>query len=91
MGCNKGVPCNKDLLGGTAKKKTKVNPVKSLAKSIKEWAKAGFPLAHKTEHAKRFATCCACSMLVGHMCTKCGCVAYAKTKLKTEKCPIGKW
>ena len=94
MGCGSGVPCAKDLLKGRSAANTKKKPVnvaKTFAKSMKAWAKSGFALASRSDHAKRFAVCCACPELVGHICKKCTCLAFAKTKLGSEKCPIGKW
>lgn len=41
--------------------------------------------------AARKATCEACDHLVKNTCNLCGCRYLAKLKLKTEKCPIGKW
>ena len=70
--------------------------VHSLAKSVFDWAKAGFQLAPDAVHAERQATCGACehwkptAFLGTGSCTKCGC-SGVKLKLATSKCPIGKW
>ncbi len=91
--CAKGVPCKKWGRVGAAKKKT-ISAVKvaaSFTKSMAVWAASGMKVMSKAEHAKRYATCCTCEHMVGHMCTRCTCLAYAKTKLATEKCPVGKW
>lgn len=41
----------------------------------------------------RLAECKSCEHLFKptNSCLKCGCFVQAKTWLKTEKCPIGKW
>lgn len=47
------------------------------------------------EQSRRMAICHACVGPDGHFngrtCDLCGCVVNWKTKLATEKCPIGKW
>lgn len=40
----------------------------------------------------RWRLCRECpELLVGSMCSKCGCFMKAKVKLKDASCPIGKW
>lgn len=46
---------------------------------------------NSVEQEHRLAICKACEFFTGITCLKCGCVARFKTKLATEKCPIGKW
>lgn len=94
MGCSQGVPCLKNLLKATAAPKKSIKPAavaKQFAKSMKTWAKSGFKVASKANHAARYAVCCTCPKMVGHFCQECSCLALAKTKLETEKCPISKW
>jgi hypothetical protein len=43
------------------------------------------------ERDRRMAICQDCEFFTGLTCLKCGCVARWKTKLATEKCPVGKW
>lgn len=43
------------------------------------------------ERDRRMAICYICEFFTGTSCEKCGCVARWKTKLATEKCPMGKW
>jgi hypothetical protein len=71
---------------------------KFLTKSLKQWAKAGFPVADKQTVKARKQSCINCGfwnaearMGLGK-CThqKCGCTKI-KWWLATEKCPIGKW
>ena len=70
---------------------------KNLGKAAVDWTKSGFKMSDKEEYDKRMVICRACpywkelpgSRLIGR-CLKCGCTG-AKQKIKTSKCPIGKW
>lgn len=62
-----------------------------LTKSIKEWLCAGLPLAKNELHQARYVICKRCPHFNQFYCRECGCVAFVKTKLFTEKCPVGKW
>ena len=46
--------------------------------------------ADKTIAARR-AACEACDRWDHGRCNECGCYTYAKTRLKSEACPLGKW
>jgi len=84
-----------------AKKKPKEPPlhvkIKTLTKSIYKWAKAGFLKTSKKQLAQRTEICRGCEFWDNKAwngtgkCTKCGCSTWAKLRIKTEKCPIGKW
>lgn len=39
----------------------------------------------------RLKICGPCEFAKAGFCKKCGCILAAKTRVKTEKCPIGKW
>lgn len=52
-----------------------------------KWIAAGVPLVDERSHGERFTQCKACPHYVGFWCSKCRCIAYAKTKLATEECP----
>lgn len=41
--------------------------------------------------AERRAACESCDRWEHGRCLECGCYTWAKTKLKAEKCPLGKW
>ena len=41
--------------------------------------------------AERRAICEGCERWDHGRCTECGCFTYAKTKLRSEACPLGKW
>lgn len=41
--------------------------------------------------AARRAACESCDQWDHGRCKSCGCYTYAKTRLRSEKCPIGKW
>lgn len=66
---------------------TEAQHVKFFAASMEQWLKAGAPLVNKATHEERFAKCQACEFFSGFWCNKCRCIAYAKTKLATERCP----
>ncbi len=39
----------------------------------------------------RLKICNPCEFAKAGFCKKCGCILAAKTRVKTEKCPIDKW
>jgi hypothetical protein len=39
----------------------------------------------------RLEICNICQFNMGGICVRCGCILVAKTKLKNQKCPMGKW
>jgi hypothetical protein len=83
------------------KQKTKdpslVRKIKSFSRSIYRWARSGFSKASEKQINKRLEICRGCEFWDSEAwggtgkCKKCGCSTYAKIRLKTEKCPIGKW
>lgn len=82
-------------------KKTKepslLKKAKTLTQAMVKWAKSGFLKASKKQINERLEICKGCEFWDSRAwngtgkCTKCGCSTYAKLRLKTEKCPIGKW
>lgn len=40
---------------------------------------------------QRISTCRGCACYNYGACMECGCIVLVKTKLKDEKCPLGKW
>ncbi len=60
----------------------------SFTKSMAEWLKAGMPLVSSGLHGARYGQCRACPQFRRFYCAHCRCLAYAKTKLATEKCPL---
>ena len=68
-----------------------------LLKSLKRFAEAGMPSVSTEALATREATCRACpewdaaALNNTGRCRKCGCSTWAKLRMATEKCPIGKW
>lgn len=65
---------------------------KGLVESAAAWAKAGYKLASKEEHAKRMARCASCEFLTENKrCLKCGCFMELKSRLEGMKCPIAIW
>ena len=69
----------------------------TLAASMAHWALGGFQQADAAEHNRRLAICKACefwdpSGFIGTgRCQKCGCSTWAKLRMATERCPVGKW
>jgi len=70
--------------------------VKGFTASVREWARAGFPVASQERFEARLETCRSCSLWreeerVGlGQCRACRCTRL-KMWLATEKCPRGKW
>lgn len=76
--------------------------MKITSKGVKNFAAAVTRIANKTIHGesvlidiptrkKRMSICEACEYLVEMQCSRCECLVRAKTMLRTEKCPEGKW
>ena len=63
----------------------------SLGKNLLEWSAGGFKICEGDELNKRLELCASCEYLINKRCLKCGCFIEVKTRLKTSKCPIGKW
>jgi hypothetical protein len=67
------------------------------AQSMKWWFKDWFRVVSPREHKRRLAICAACPSLDPNgwggsgRCLECGCSVKAKTKIKSQSCPIGKW
>lgn len=74
-----------------------INQIKSFGRSMTKWAVSGFQKTSNKVYNQRLEICKGCEfwdkeafMHTGR-CLKCGCSTKAKLRLKTEKCPIGKW
>jgi hypothetical protein len=71
--------------------------VKSLAKAITKWGSSGFQITDPSVFNQRMTTCKGCEFWDSEAlngtgrCKKCGCSTWAKLRMATEKCPIGKW
>ena len=71
--------------------------IETFSKSIYRWAMAGFLKTGKKQLTQRMNICKGCEFWDSEAwsgtgkCTKCGCSTWAKLRIKTEKCPIGKW
>lgn len=70
---------------------------RSAAKSATSWVKQGVPIASEELLKERQAICKSCEFWDSKAfkgtgrCMKCGCSTWAKLRMATEKCPIGKW
>jgi hypothetical protein len=81
------------------KYRTKVEPkkpIQNFARSMKNWAKAGFKTVSEDKYKERLKICRSCDFWsekanysLGR-CEKCKCTKM-KLKLATESCPIDKW
>ena len=56
--------------------------------SMAAWIKAGAPLVSGEVHGLRYAQCKACPQFRSFYCGHCKCLAYLKTRLATESCPL---
>ena len=85
-----------------AKPQTESNPtlwdqMKSVGFAVRKFATSNFTPTPPEALATREATCKACpewdaAALNGTgRCRKCGCSTWAKLRMATERCPIGKW
>jgi len=69
----------------------------SLGKSLINWTSSGFAPTPPDILATREATCRACTewdaaaLNNTGRCRKCGCSTWAKIRMATERCPLGKW
>ena len=69
----------------------------SLGKSLVNWTSSGFAPTPPDILTAREATCRACpewdaqALNNTGRCRKCGCSTWAKIRMATERCPIGKW
>ncbi len=70
---------------------------KSLAKSAVGFVKSGMALTDDPKFAERMKVCNGCDKMDKQafmgtgMCTACGCSLKTKLRMKSEKCPLGKW
>jgi len=60
----------------------------SFTKSMVGWIKAGAPLVGGRVHGLRYDQCNTCTEFRSFYCHHCKCLAYLKTKLATEQCPL---
>lgn len=71
--------------------------VQSLAKSAVYWAGSGFRHSNEQTIRHRISICQSCEFWKAEAfnntgrCMKCGCSTWAKIRMATESCPIGKW
>lgn len=57
-------------------------------KSVAVWIAQGLPLVDSETHGQRYGKCKTCDKFNKFYCKQCKCVAYLKTKLATEVCPL---
>ena len=71
--------------------------LKSAGSSITKWAGRKFKTTDRKTLETRMEACRSCEFwdakAIGGTgrCMKCGCSTWAKLRMATEKCPIGKW
>lgn len=64
----------------------------SIIDTAKDYVQETF-LVEKEVAVMRYDTCKSCDRFVKFttQCKECGCVMRMKTKIKGQKCPLGKW
>ena len=71
--------------------------MKSAGNSLGRWVKGGMVKASQDVIELRLNTCRGCDLWDSQAlngtgrCKKCGCSTWAKIRMATERCPIGKW
>ncbi len=65
----------------------------SVARALWDWACDGLKLAPEAEYQRRLATCEGCPLFDRDQkrCAKCGCYTDYKLRMRSERCPEGKW
>lgn len=75
----------------------KMEMVHNFLMSIQKFTTSGFATTPPEILASREATCLECpewdaaAMNSTGRCRKCGCSTWAKLRMATERCPLGKW
>jgi hypothetical protein len=73
------------------------NALARFGQAAHRFARSGFATTPPEALATREATCRACpewdaaALNATGRCRKCGCSTWAKLRMATERCPIGKW
>jgi hypothetical protein len=79
------------------KNNSNLEKLESFLKSSLNWAKSGFIMADNKliEYRKEICRSCdqwnAAALNNTGRCNKCGCSTWAKLRMATERCPLGKW
>ena len=74
-----------------------LNEAKQAGNAAHRFARSGFTTTPPEILAEREATCRACpewdaaALNATGRCRKCGCSTWAKLRMATERCPLGKW
>ena len=90
-------PKNKKNITKTKKPPKIKKQISLFIKSMRGWAFDRFRIVSSREHKRRLAICRTCPSLDPNgwngsgKCLECGCAVKAKTKIRSQKCPIGKW
>lgn len=75
----------------------KTEQAKSVTRAVTRFARSGFATTPPEILAAREATCRACdqwdaaALNATGRCRRCGCSTWAKLRMATERCPLGKW
>lgn len=79
------------------KKLKAIDMAKSFGDSAAKFIKAGMPKVSPKQFEERLQACKTCDLWDSSgfggtgRCKKCGCSTWAKLRMATERCPIGKW
>jgi hypothetical protein len=71
--------------------------IRTATRAAVRFANSGFTITPPDQHADREKTCRSCEFWDGlalngtGRCRKCGCSTWAKLRMASERCPIGKW
>lgn len=75
----------------------KIDQAQNFTHAIARFTRSGFAATPPDILAQREATCRSCqewdaeALNKTGRCKKCGCSTWAKLRMATEKCPLGKW
>ena len=75
---------------GSAKPKEKQKKTRTTKKKKEECGGCGKNGVHETINDRK-NICESCEHYDFGVCNECGCFCSAKVKLKSEKCPVGRW
>jgi len=67
------------------------NVAVALTRAVKAVATGQEVIVSDEEVQRRLLICATCEFFTGATCRLCGCLIKFKTKLTTERCPVGKW
>lgn len=67
------------------------NLIRATIRVIKRFIERKPVIVSDELYSKRLTVCLTCPYYEQPQCTKCTCIVFAKCRLTTETCPVGKW